>query len=256
VRAWFLGPLLAFSCAIAAAQPVSNNSQQATVIIRQMHFDPAQLSVKPGETVTWRNDDIFTHTVTANDASFDSGPIAPGTSWQHTFAVPATVGYHCRPHPNMAASLIVGGAPAQNASLRWKPPTAAYEIHPILVNFTAALLPLAFFSDLLGRLLRRSSLHKAAWWLTLYAAIITPLTAAAGWWWRHSAGSSLPPRLITVHAWLGSFAALAFLALAAWRWQLHKSGSSPSWSYLSAAFILVLALVYQGSLGGRMVFGN
>lgn len=48
-------------------------------------------------------------------------------------------------------------------------------LHPILVNFTAALVPASFVSDVLGRFLRRESLRSAAWWMLLYAAIITPL---------------------------------------------------------------------------------
>jgi hypothetical protein len=42
--------------------------------------------------------------------------------------------------------------------------------------------------------------------------------------------------------------------LAAWLWRIHKRGASPSLEYLTCELIAVLALVYQGSLGGKMLF--
>jgi uncharacterized membrane protein len=90
----------------------------------------------------------------------------------------------------------------------------------------------------------------------LYAAVITQLTAAAGWWWKVTAGSALPAKLITVHQWLGSTAVVLFAVLGIWRWSIHKHDRSPSFAYLAVATIAVLALVYQGSLGGRMLFGK
>jgi plastocyanin/uncharacterized membrane protein len=246
---------LVFSLLLAAALPAFCAPQSHTVVIRQMHFEPADLAAQPGDTILWKNEDIFSHTVTANDGSFDSGLIAPGATWQTTFK--SAVAYHCRPHPNMSAQIVfAGGNHAKEGSLRFSPPLTPQQFHPILVNFTAALLPLAFLSDLLGRLLRRQTLHNAAWWMLLYSAILTPFTAAAGWWWKHSVGSDLPTRLITVHQWLGTFAAFAFVALALWRGSLHRRNLPPTAPYLCTAALLVLALVYQGSLGGSMVFGK
>jgi plastocyanin/uncharacterized membrane protein len=230
------------------------------VVMKQVHFNPPEIIVKRGDTVEWKNDDIFSHTVTAEDGSFDSGLIDPGHSWQMTFTNTRTVAYHCRPHPNMHAMLIVQGASnaaqSTGAMLKWSPPRTPQEFHPILVNFTAALLPLAFLSDVLGRIFRVRSFHHAAWWTVLYAAAITPFTAAAGWWWKLTQGSDLPAKLITVHQWLGTASVVLFVILATWRWRIHKRDAAPSFSYLTFAAIVVLAVVYQGSLGGKMVFGK
>jgi uncharacterized membrane protein len=224
------------------------------------------MTVNAGETVEWKNEDIFSHTVTADDGSFDSGLIDPGHSWKMTVKNAGTITYHCRPHPNMKAALIIravnDAAAAANlprhsgATLKWSPPRTPEELHPILVNFTAALLPLAVLSDILGVVFRRQSFHHAAWWMVLYAAVITPFTAAAGWWWRLTEGSAMPAKLITIHQWLGSTAVVLFVLLAIWRWRIHKSGNSPTLPYLAFALVVVLALVYQGSLGGRMAFGH
>jgi plastocyanin/uncharacterized membrane protein len=245
---------------------MAHNSQH-TVTIRQMHFDPSQIRAEAGDVIEWKNEDIFSHSVTANNGSFDSGLIPPGSSWQTTIGKPATIAYHCRPHPNMKAEVIVqvpgehghhthADAQGEKESLRWSPPNSPDELHPILVNFTAALLPLALLSDIFGRILRRQALHSAALCMVTYEAIITPLTAAAGWWWKIREGQQLHGELITVHQWLGTVAAVLFIVLALWRWQLHRCAASPSWAYFAFAFISLIALIYQGSLGGAMVFGH
>jgi plastocyanin/uncharacterized membrane protein len=253
----------------AIAQPTAAQPKYV-VIIKQMRFNPPQISVSVGDSVEWKNEDIFSHTVTANDGSFDSGLIPPNNSWQTIIKGTGIIGYHCRPHPNMAAQLVVEGTAqgethGQNeayrhekgtAGLKWKFPSKPEELHPILVNFTAALLPLALLSDLLGRVFRRAALHATGFWLVMYAAIITPFTAVAGWWWKSSVGAGLDPVLITVHQWLGTAAALMFVLLAVWRWWIHRRHAAPSVGYLAFALLVVIALVYQGSLGGEMAFGH
>ncbi len=167
--------------------------------MKGIRYQPAELTVHPGETVEFKNEDIFAHTVTADDGSFDSGLIQPGSSWKMTVQKAGTLAYHCKPHPNMKAVLVVSSGTQvneRNAAAHglpgFRPPRSPQELHPILVNFTAALLPLALFSDLLGLWLKRPSLHNAAAWMVLYAAIITPLTGAAGWWWKSQSAGDAP----------------------------------------------------------------
>jgi len=47
-------------------------------------------------------------------------------------------------------------------------------LHPILVNFTSALVPASVASDSAGRIFRKPTLHSAAWWTLIYATAITP----------------------------------------------------------------------------------
>lgn len=228
--------------------------------MKAMSFRPAEIAVPAGATIEFKNEDIFAHSVNADDGSFNSGLIQPGSSW--TLKMPnATVGYHCGPHPNMKGKLVLASAPQQSSAAAkglpgFNPPRGPHEFHPILVNFTAALLPLAFLSDVLGRLLKRATLHAAAAWMVLYEALITPLTGAAGWWWKSKQGADLPANLITLHQWLGTSLAVVFIALAVWRWRIQKRQAVPGLAYFVVAGIVVLALVYQGSVGGLMVFGK
>jgi plastocyanin/uncharacterized membrane protein len=258
-----LAPILQSQATTPQNPSATGFSPNGQVIMKGMRFQPAELTVHPGETLEFKNEDIFAHTVTADDGSFDSGLIQPGSSWKMTVQKAGTIAYHCTPHPNMKAMLVTSSgtqAKEKNGAAHglpgFTPPHSPQELHPILVNFTAALLPLALLSDLLGLWLKRSSLHSAAAWMVLYAAIITPLTAAAGWWWKSKSAGALPPELIAVHEWLGTSLALIFIVLAIWRWRIHKRNDVPSLPYLVFTLVAVLALVYQGSLGGAMVFGR
>lgn len=241
----------------------AKDAPNVRIVMKAIAFSPVEQTVHPGDTVEWKNEDIVAHTVTADDGSFDSGLIQPGQSWKMTVKAAGTIAYHCGPHPNMKAKLIEASTTAQKNSGHeswslpgFNPPRSPHELHPILVNFTAALLPLALLSDLLGLWLQRPSLHNAAFWMVLYEAIITPLTGLAGWWWKFQIASALPPNLIAVHQWLGTSLVVLVVALAAWRWRIHKKDAKPAAPYLIFAAIVMLALVYQGSLGGLMVFGR
>ena len=128
-------------------------------------------------------------------------------------------------------------------------------LHPILVNFTAALLPVSVLSDVLGVVLRKESLKSAGWWMLLYAAAVTPLTAIAGWLWMRSMGDMDHPEM-TAHKWLGTALAVAFVAVALWRWRIYRNGNKPNALYLVAVGVVALALVVQGHLGGTMSFGG
>jgi len=127
-----------------------------------------------------------------------------------------------------------------------------YKIHPILVNFTAALIPISLFSDVLDRILGKQSLRDTGWWTLCFAAVITPFTALAGWlfWMEGDDGV----REMMIHKWLGTSAAVIVVGLAVWRWWFFKKDRRPNIAYLVVALAVVGALVYQGHLGGEQSF--
>ncbi len=79
----------------------------ASAQIANFAFAPAGLTVKVGGTVTWTNADSATHTVTADNGSFDSGHLAPGTTFKQTFAKAGTYAYHCSIHSSMTGTITV-----------------------------------------------------------------------------------------------------------------------------------------------------
>lgn len=136
------------------------------------------------------------------------------------------------------------------------PPVSWHNIHPILVNFTAAIVPASIGSDFLGKFVYRDSLSQAAWWMLFYAALITPLTVLFGWLWKTSLEEAATANeTLLVHQWLGTALGICFIMLAGWRGTLYVRGKSPNFLYFLLAFIVMLLLAYQGHLGGSMVFG-
>lgn len=79
-----------------------------TVEIRGMGFDPAVLSVSPGDTVIWINRDIVPHTATAvQRAEWDTGLLQQGQSGRIVATVGDTIRYVCGLHPTMRGTLVI-----------------------------------------------------------------------------------------------------------------------------------------------------
>lgn len=99
-----------------AASPVI--AADGTVTIKDNVFQPAAVSVGVNETVTWSNLGARNHTVTADDGSFDSGPLEPGDAFATVFPTAGSFPYHCAIHPTMRGTITVGaGAPAASVSV-------------------------------------------------------------------------------------------------------------------------------------------
>ncbi|HVM13705.1 MAG TPA: CHRD domain-containing protein [Egibacteraceae bacterium] len=82
-------------------------AQDATVDVIDFAFQPDEIRVEPGSTVTWTNHDPFGHTATAEDGSFSVG-LQPGQSGSHTFAQEGSFPYFCKLHPEMRGVVQVG----------------------------------------------------------------------------------------------------------------------------------------------------
>ena len=85
---------------------VPASSESADITIKNLTF-PSRTDAQTGSTVTVKNDDSVTHTVTANDGSFNI-TINPGKTG--TFTAPKTEGqynFHCNIHSQMKGTLNV-----------------------------------------------------------------------------------------------------------------------------------------------------
>jgi plastocyanin len=99
-------PAASPSAATSASGGAPATSGQA-VTIQSFAFGPSTLSVAVGTTVTWTNQDPTQHTVTADDSSFDGGPLSTGQTFSQTFSKAGTFSYHCKIHAKMTATVTV-----------------------------------------------------------------------------------------------------------------------------------------------------
>jgi plastocyanin len=88
------------------------SSNEVTVMIKDGSFLEKDITVKAGTTVTWIMDASFTHTVTADDGSFDSGNLTDGQTFSYTFNEVGDFPYYCTFHGgpggvDMAGSVTV-----------------------------------------------------------------------------------------------------------------------------------------------------
>jgi plastocyanin len=78
------------------------------VSMKDIKFDPETVTVKPGDTVTWVNDDSVDHDVTADDfKSGEPGGMSGGATFKHKFTTAGTFDYVCSVHPGMEGSVVV-----------------------------------------------------------------------------------------------------------------------------------------------------
>jgi plastocyanin len=86
-----------------AAEPVRTTE---VVMPKSYRFDPKTIEVDAGATVTWRNEDNFTHTVEVE--GHDDEKVEPGESVAIAFPEPGTYDYVCTLHSHdMRGSVVV-----------------------------------------------------------------------------------------------------------------------------------------------------
>ena len=119
--------LLNSACGGGAAASGSSGGQSFAVEMNDANqFRPADLTIPKGATVTWTNAGQVVHTVTDDPAKainksdavlpsgaqpWDSGNVAGGATYSHTFDIPGQYTYFCIPHEalGMVGHLTVSG---------------------------------------------------------------------------------------------------------------------------------------------------
>jgi plastocyanin len=93
--------LLQIACARAGV-----SGEIVKVNINDLAFSPAEITIKPGDTIEWVNADFIDHTATARGGSWDV-VITAGKSAQRQFNKSGTSSYYCRFHPSMTGVIHV-----------------------------------------------------------------------------------------------------------------------------------------------------
>ena len=100
------GALASTSC---LAQDASNAAARPVATVRMDHntFIPGEITVVPGTTVTWVNNEGMPHTVVDVNKGFRSKTIVKDAKFSFTFTTAGDYSYLCSIHPNMKGKVIV-----------------------------------------------------------------------------------------------------------------------------------------------------
>lgn len=98
-----LGGLVSLAGCPAGGEPGANQ-----VFMRAIAFDPPEITIAAGESVTWTNMDIVPHTATSGNPGdenlgsvFRSELLSLNRTFSHTFDEPGEFIYFCEVHPGM-----------------------------------------------------------------------------------------------------------------------------------------------------------
>jgi plastocyanin len=114
-----MGVVTALAVAALAAGALASQrapAADAKVQIDQYAFLPQRITVKPGTTVTWTNDDDDSHTVASSSKLFKSKALDTGDKFSFTFTTPGTYAYICSVHPYMTGTIVVEATTGSKAA--------------------------------------------------------------------------------------------------------------------------------------------
>lgn len=83
------------------------SASAAEVTIDNFTFTPSQLTIKPGETVTFVNHDDIPHSVIGKGGAFRSKTLDTDDKFSFTFATAGEISYFCGLHPHMTGTIVV-----------------------------------------------------------------------------------------------------------------------------------------------------
>jgi plastocyanin len=99
---WAVGVGAAF----LGAFPATAAPHSYTVVMDKLKIGPVPAQLHKGDTIVWVNKDLFRHTATAADHSFDVD-LMPGKMGKTVLTKTGTIPFFCRYHPNMRGTLQV-----------------------------------------------------------------------------------------------------------------------------------------------------
>jgi uncharacterized membrane protein len=129
-------------------------------------------------------------------------------------------------------------------------------IHPLIVHFPIALFFTAFLFDMLGWLLKKAELNKAAKW-NLWVGTVGAAAAVGTGLWAESMveHSGEVHQIIENHETLGFVVLGISILLSVWRGFKDVTFSQRSLFIFLSLVIIMLATISVGAyLGGRMVY--
>lgn len=81
------------------------SASTSQVLIKDFKFQPPQITINSGDTITWTHPGPASHTVKFADS--ESQILKNGGSYSKTFSQAGTFDYECGIHPDMKGTVIV-----------------------------------------------------------------------------------------------------------------------------------------------------
>jgi amicyanin len=106
-RMFLAGTVVAALLLVSAGPARPQQETGPRVEIKAHGFGSAELTVRPGTTVTWINHDDDPHTVTSTENVFRSPGLDTDETYSYTFTKPGTYTYFCTLHPMMTGKVVV-----------------------------------------------------------------------------------------------------------------------------------------------------
>ena len=99
-------PLIALAVLLLHSPPAVAAPHMHVVVIEGMKFGAIPANIRAGDRIMWINKDMFRHTATAKDGSFDVD-LPPGAKGMTIVSKAGALLVNCRYHPAMRATLKV-----------------------------------------------------------------------------------------------------------------------------------------------------
>lgn len=82
-------------------------AEETVVHIENFTFNPAEITIKAGASITWENADDIPHSVVEEQSKFHSKALDTGEKFSMTFSDAGEIKYFCGLHPHMTGKIIV-----------------------------------------------------------------------------------------------------------------------------------------------------
>ena len=94
------------AASLLLSTPVAATPQTHVVVIDKMKFGAVPANIRLGDTILWVNRDIFRHSATAANKSFDVD-LPPKTQKRMAIRASGAIAFICKYHPGMRGMLRV-----------------------------------------------------------------------------------------------------------------------------------------------------
>ncbi len=202
-------------------------------------FDPGELAISIGDTVTWTQEDVTEHTVNSDDELFHSDTLYPADTFSYTFNEAGSFRYYCIFHggPNGAgmSGIVVVSEPTENqppfAPLNAAPANGASN-QPVAIRLVGSA-----FADPDG-----SDFQNASQWILRYAS---------------NNAIALDSGELTSKTSLTNYSPAGLAEGTTYDWQVRYKDGRGLWSAYSTAtrFTTLVSFKQQGT-GLRALYNN